>query len=68
MTIHPDFDLLVTLRGNLNRIEEERRDENLTPTALELKSLLLRRIANIEAAMKNLNEIIAKKSSREESG
>ena len=60
MSIQPPADLLNVLRANLRRIEEEHRDEDLTPAALELKRLLLRRIDNIEAAMKNLNELIQK--------
>jgi hypothetical protein len=58
MSAQPQDDLLAALRGNLRRIEEEHRDKDLTLAALALKQLLLRRIANIEAAMKNLNEII----------
>lgn len=58
MSMEPPEDLLTVLRGNLRRFEEEHRDEDLTPAARDLKQLLLRRIANIEAAMKNLNEII----------
>lgn len=58
MTIQPDSDLLTALRGNLRRIQEEHRDEDLTPAMLELKGLLLRRINVIEAAMENLNNII----------
>lgn len=58
MSVQPPADLLTALRGNLRRIEEEHRDRDLTPAALELKHLLLRRIANIEAAMKSLNQII----------
>ena len=65
MTIQPDSDLLIALRGNLRRIEEGHRNEDLTPAALELKSLILRRIANIEAAMVRLNEIIAKNAAPE---
>jgi hypothetical protein len=66
MTIQPDSDLLKMLRADLGRIEAEHRDEELTQAALELKGLLLRRIANIEAAMKILKEIIAKNSGVEE--
>jgi hypothetical protein len=58
MSAQPQDDLLAALRGNLRRIEEEHRDKELTSAALALEQLLLRRIANIEAAMKNLNEII----------
>ena len=58
MSIQPPDDFLSVLRANLRPTEEEHRDEDLAPAALELKRLLLRRIANIEVAMKNLNEII----------
>jgi hypothetical protein len=58
MSIQPPADLLNVLHANLRRIEEENRDQHLTPSALELRHLLLRRIANIEAAIENLNKII----------
>ena len=58
MSIQPHHDLLHVLRSNLRRIDKEHRDEDLTPEARELKQLLLRRIAIIEAAMENLNKII----------
>ena len=58
MSIQPHDDLLTMLRSNLRRIDEEHRDEDLTPEARELKQLLVRRIALIEAAMENLNNII----------
>ena len=58
MSIQPHDDLLHVLRSNLRRIDKEHRDEDLTPEARELKQLLLRRIAIIEAAMENLNKII----------
>jgi hypothetical protein len=57
MSIQPQDDLLTALRANLRRIEEEHRDEELTPDASELKQLLLRRIAIIEAAIENLEKI-----------
>ena len=60
MSIQPPDDLLGSLRGNLRRIEEEHRDEALTPAVRELKQLLLLRIANIETAIKNLNSIIGR--------
>lgn len=66
MSIPPQHDLLDTLRDNLRHIDDEHPDEDLTPAARELKALLLRRIANIEAAMKNLNEII-RRSARQDS-
>jgi hypothetical protein len=58
MSIQPPGDLLSVLRANLRRIEEEHREGDLTPAALELKRILLRRIADIEAAMKNPNKIL----------
>ena len=58
MTVQPPEDLLTVLRHNLRRIEEEHRDEDLTPAARELKRLLLRRIEIIETAMQNLNDMI----------
>jgi hypothetical protein len=58
MSIQPPDDLLSVLRTNLRRIEEEHHDDDLAPAALELKRLLLCRIANIEAAIENLNEIM----------
>jgi hypothetical protein len=57
MSIQPHEDLLTVLRSNLRRIEEEQRDDDLTPNARELKQLLLHRIAIIEAAMENLKKI-----------
>jgi hypothetical protein len=57
MSVQPHEDLLTVLRNNLRRSEEEHRDEDLTPEARELKQLLLRRIAIIEAAMENLKKI-----------
>jgi hypothetical protein len=57
MSIQPHEDLLTVLRSNLRRIEEEHRDDDLTPNARELKQLLLGRIAIIEAAMENLKKI-----------
>jgi hypothetical protein len=60
MSIQPQDDLLTVLRNNLRRIEEEHHDKDLTPESRELKQLLLRRIAIIEAAMGNLNKIIRK--------
>jgi hypothetical protein len=60
MTLEPQIDLLTTLRRNLKRIEENGDDGLLTPAAIELKSLLLRRIANIETAIANLNALMAR--------
>lgn len=60
MSVQPQGDLLVALRANLLRIEEESCQRELTFEAMELKALLLRRIAIIEAAMENLAAIIAK--------
>ena len=57
MTLQPQVDLLTALRRNLKRIEENGEDGLLTPAAIELKSLLLRRIANIEAAMERVAEL-----------
>jgi hypothetical protein len=59
MTLQPQIDLLTALRRNLNRIEENGDDGLLTPAAIELKGLLLRRIAIIEAAMKCVAELAA---------
>lgn len=50
MSSPPATDLINALRHNLGRIEEH-GDEGLTPAALELKALILRRIAIIEAAI-----------------
>ena len=47
-SIQPQEDLLAILRRNLRRIEESK--EGHTRPAVELKNLLLRRIAVIEAA------------------
>ena len=47
--IQPQDDLLTFLQSSLRRIDEELRDEDLTPNASELKRLLLRRIEIIEA-------------------
>jgi len=60
MSIQPQNDLLSVLRSNLRRIEEETSQRELTPEARELKTLLLHRIAIIEAAMESLAEIITK--------
>jgi hypothetical protein len=65
MSIQPPADLLSVLHANLRRIEEQHRDENLTPAALEIKQLLLRRIANIEAAIGNINALIRKATPEE---
>lgn len=65
MSTEPQHDLLNNLRDNLRHIEDEHHDEDLTPAARELKALLLRRIANIEAAMKNLNEIIQRSAGQD---
>jgi hypothetical protein len=58
MSIQPTDDLLTVLRANLRRVQEIPQD-GLTPAALELKVLLLRRIAIIETAMEKLATIIA---------
>lgn len=58
MSIQPQDDLLTALRANLRRLEDQHRDEDLTPDARELKKLLLRRIAAIDAAMENLKKIV----------
>ena len=60
MRVQPQADRLTVLRSNLRRVEEEYPDEELSPAALDLKRLLLHRIANIEAAMKSLNDILQK--------
>ena len=60
VSIQPDSDFLAALRVNLRRIEEESSQVGLTPEALELRALLLRRIEIIERAMENLAAIIAK--------
>jgi len=59
MRVQSQTDLLTTLRCNLKRIEENGDDGLLTPAALELKHLLLRRIANIEAAVGRIAELAA---------
>jgi hypothetical protein len=59
MRVQSQTDLLTTLRCNLKRIEENGDDGLLTPAALELKHLLLRRIANIEATIDRIAELAA---------
>ena len=59
MSLQPDDDLLTALRRNLRHIEEEYGDKDLSPTAQDLKRLLLRRIEIIEKAMENLKKIAA---------
>jgi len=60
VSIQPNHDFLDVLRANLRRIEEENYQLRLTPQALEVKALLLHRIAIIETAMENLAAIAAK--------
>lgn len=62
MCIQHSSDLLTALRGNLRRIEEYDA-QNLTPASLALKQLLIRRIANIEAAMERSNDFARKQPS-----
>jgi hypothetical protein len=64
MSVQSQTDLLTTLRCNLKRIEENGDDGLLTPAALELKHLLLRRIANIEATVGRIDELAAQAPGR----
>ena len=58
MSIQPNSDLLTVLRNNVRHIEES-DDEGLSPDAVEVKALLLRRIAVIEAAIARLSQFAA---------
>lgn len=57
MSLQPKSDLLTVLRQNLRRIDEN-GEGNLSREAIELKSLLQSRIANIEAALSCLKPLI----------
>lgn len=65
MSIQSNSDLLMVLRRNLKRMEE-RDARNLTPADLELKRLLLGRIAIIEAAVEWSNGFAQKQSSADQ--
>jgi hypothetical protein len=56
MSIQPNSDLLTILRHNVNFIEEK-SGEDLDPDTAEIKALLLRRIAVIEAALARIDEL-----------
>jgi hypothetical protein len=64
MIVQPQTDLLTALRRNLKRIEENGDAGLLTPAAIELKHLLLRRIAEIEAAIGRIAELAAQAPER----
>jgi hypothetical protein len=55
MSIQPTSDLLSVLRANLARIEKT-PEQNQTPAAQELRALILKRIANIDAAISRTAE------------
>ena len=58
MSIQPNSDLLTVLRHNVRHLETN-EDEGLSPEALEIRDLLLRRIAVIEAALARLSQFAA---------
>ena len=58
VSIQPNSDLLTVLRNNVRHIEEN-KDEGLSPDAAEVKDLLLRRVAVIEAAIARLSQFAA---------
>jgi len=58
MSIQPNSDLLTVLRHNVCHLETN-EDEGFSPDALEIRDLLLRRIAVIEAAMARLSQFAA---------
>jgi hypothetical protein len=58
MSIQPNCDLLTILRRNVHLIENE-GGADLDPDAAEVKVLLLRRIAVIEAALGRLAQLPA---------
>jgi len=58
MSIQPNSDLLTVLRHNVRHLEAN-EDEGLSPEALEIRDLLLRRIAVIEAALARLSQFAA---------
>ena len=58
MSIQPNSDLLTVLRHNVRPLETN-EDEGLSPDALEIRDLLLRRIAVIEAALARLSQFAA---------
>jgi hypothetical protein len=53
MSVQPTSDLLSGLRANPARIEKT-PEQNQTPAAQELRPLILKRIANIDAAIAEL--------------
>ena len=60
MSIQPNCDLLNILRHNVHFIQED-GGEDLNPDAAEIKALLLRRIAVIEAALARIAELTPNK-------
>jgi hypothetical protein len=56
MSIQPTSDLLSVLRANLARIEKT-PEQNHPPAAQELRALILKRIANIDAAIARIAEL-----------
>ncbi len=66
MSIQPNCDLLTILRHNLRCIEEA--GEDLSPEVIEVKALLLRRIAVIEAAVTRISEFTVHDVTRKEYG
>jgi hypothetical protein len=64
MSIQPNCNLLTILRHNVHCIEED-AGEDLSPDAIEVKALLLRRIAMIEAALARIAEFAAADAHRE---
>ncbi|MGC2614996.1 MAG: hypothetical protein WA354_13265 [Terracidiphilus sp.] len=65
MIIQPNSELLTILRNNVRHIEEN-KDESLGPDAAEIKDLMLRRIAVIEAAIARLSQFASAGSARKE--
>ena len=55
MSIQPNSDLLTVLRNNVRHIEAN-KDEGLSPDVVEVRNLLLRRIAVIESAVVRLSQ------------
>jgi hypothetical protein len=67
MSIQPNCDILTILRHNLHCIEED-AGEGLSPDAIEVKVLLVRRIAVIEAALARIAEFAAQDAPRNNRG
>jgi hypothetical protein len=56
MSIQPQSDPLAVFRGSLQAIQKA-GNEDQTPSMCELKGILLRRIAVIDAAMRRVAEL-----------